>query len=288
MTTLFLDSGAFSLYNIHAKKLLASGIKDKHAFFKTKDFWSYVDQYAEFLKTYRKYVEFYVTVDAIHNPEISWDVLQYLEDHHGLDPVPVVHSGSQTKWLLKYLDAGYTLIGLGGGQGKSSTDYIRWADRIYSILCDTPDNLPLVRTHGFAMTNYRMMIRYPWWSVDSASWAKAAAFGSIFVPHKRQGKFTFAEKPYNVCFSEDSPSIKVRGKHFQHLAPYQKKIVLEWIESIDIPLGETVGGEIIEKGLINHYRTRAVANVKFFEALGKWLPKWPWSFRKIAMKGFFT
>ena len=101
--------------------------------------------------------------------------------------VPVLHYDPDRKkvarWLIRYLEKGYSLIGLGGF--SSSDDFgigglERLLDFVFSLLCPKWNNyLPVCRVHGFAMTSPNLMLKYPWWSVDSASWIKSAAYGNI-------------------------------------------------------------------------------------------------------------
>ncbi len=293
----FLDSGAHSLYT---REVIKKSHQQGYAFFDTKPFWDYVDAYAAFVKQYKSNIDLYANVDVIFNPEKSWEVLKYLENEHGLSPVPVVHYGTSLKWISRHLEAGYKVLGLGGlGQEATAGAYRQWADKVFNLICPASnDCLPLVRTHGFAMTAYDLMIRFPWWSVDSASWTKVGAYGSIMVPHKRAGKFTFEEQPYIIATSQDSPSTKIKGKSFQTLAPAEQRIVMEWLELIDVPFGKGILPSDKEEGtpgaicgVCNHHSQRKVANLLFFEKLREWLPPYPWPFKHGSSRiqgGFFA
>lgn len=283
---LFLDSGAHTIYTL---AVIAKGHSEGYDFYKSKEFVKYVDEYAEFLKVNKDGMDFYANVDVIFNPKMSWQVQKYLEDKHGLNPIPVIHYGTELKWIEKHLDAGYKFLGIGGlGQEATANAYMLWADRLYEMLCDSPDKLPCVKTHGFAMTSWKLMLRYPWYSVDSASWAKAAGFGNIFVPHKRDGKFTFEVAPYVIGFSHRSSFKGKDGKHYHSLKPAEKRVVIEWLDEIGMSLGKMDGDNSVEYGVKSEYNARAVANLKFFEALCKWLPEWPWAFTRQPRKGFLS
>src|SRR5262245_14430222 len=62
----FLDSGAHSLH----MKFRGSGSK----FHETDAFWEYVDGYAAFVKEHEEEIDYYVNVDVIFDPEMSWRV----------------------------------------------------------------------------------------------------------------------------------------------------------------------------------------------------------------------
>lgn len=291
----WLDSGAHSLYNEH---ILGNKAPNRFAWYAdtdgkfTKPFKRYLDRYARFVKEHKAGIDYYANVDVIYSPELSWQALKYLEEVHGLNPVPVIHRGTALKWVEKHLAAGYTYVGLGGlGQESTKQDYYKWADQVYDLICPRPSRLPTVRVHGFALTSYDLMIRYPWWSVDSVSWAKAAAFACVFVPHYRKGAFTFEETPYIVTFTDHKNrghSKKVTGTNFALLHKAEQKVVLTWLDKIGLKVGSTDdNGEMVEYGVLSSYNARAVANLKFFEAMIEWLPKWPWAFKINPVKGFF-
>lgn len=283
----FLDSGAHSLYTEHV--LPQKGRKDRYQYYVepgttkfTSQFKAYLDAYAKFVRKYKAGMDHYATVDAIYNPEISWKSLMYLIKEHGLDPVPVIHHKTPMKWIDKHLDYGFTYIGLGGlGQESNWSEYTAWADPVYARLCPASNGYkPIVKTHGFAATAYQMLIRYPWYSVDSASWAKAAGFGSIYVPHRRNGQWDFTVKPYAIGVSFRSTAAGRPRGHYLTLSKSEQQVVLNWLKEIDVPLGKRneKTGEMEEYGVFSTYHAAATANVKFFNRLCQWLPEWPWAF----------
>lgn len=319
----FLDSGAHSLYN---EKVKGQSRRTRHDWFGTEthlspEFKEYVDGYAEFVKQHKTGIDYYVNVDVIYDPARSWLVLQYLENEHGLSPVPVIHHGTPDVWIEKHLEKGYTLIGVGGvGQETPAAVYTDWADRLYRRLGRGNGGKPCARTHGFAMTSFRLMVRYPWWSVDSSSWAKSAAYGSIYIPRQVNGKFCFWRdtssgrepvRPYIVetsttsaaprsgRYGEQGPkkTLNLSGgrgpldygdRHISALAPATREALNCWLSKIEIPLGKVgAAGEIEEEGVVSHYGCRAVANLRFFEAMVASLPAWPWAFHSKGRERLF-
>lgn len=281
----FLDSGAHSLYVKHVIKL-----KQGYGFFETDEFWQYVDSYAEFVKKHKDGMEYYANVDVIFKPDLSWKVLKYLEDAHKLNPVPVVHFGTDIKWLKKHVECGYDYIGLGGlGQTVTKDNYFDWGDRAFDYICPRPSRLPIIKTHGFAMTSYDLMIRYPWFSVDSSSWTKAAAFGKIYIPHKRKGKFVFDTPPWQVAVSTDA---RIKSRHENVFCQnggadgLHRRIVLDWLEYVGVPFGKNdAAGNPVEWGVMNRFQARAIVNLRFYQLLCEWLPKWPWPLTINSKKG---
>jgi len=273
ITSLFLDSGAVSLLHRDMKN-------QGKEFFDSEAFWSYVDAYASFLKRHKKEIAHYANVDIIREPEQSWKVQQYLENKYKLEPVPVVHKGPDAeKWLRRYIELGYDLIGLGGMAAKfgtSASGSRDWLDRMFSIVCDTKDKYPRVRIHGFSVTTVSSMIRWPWWSVDSTSWKKMAAFGQIWLPRKLNGKFEFIKKKASPVFCTREASVlpQHKRKHLLSLSSLKKSLLFEWLEEVQVPLGGKH-----ELGIINSYKARQTVNVRYYMKVVENLPDWPWPFQ---------
>lgn len=287
---LFLDSGAHSLYNLHAQR--RSGLSKFTWFAKdgklTKRFRKAIDRYAEFVKANKDCFDLYATLDVIFNPELSWKSYRYLVREHGLRPMPVVHFGTGMEWVDKYLNAGCKYLGVGGiGQEANRYSYVQFADRLFKHIGSKSNGLPCVKTHGFAMTSVPLMVRWPWFSVDSSRWAKAAGNGSVLIPHKRDGKYTFDVEPYLLAVSHRSTAKNHEGQHYDTFGPEARRIIREWFtEEIDVPFGKVDReGNPVEYGVYSQYNARAVANLKFFERLAASIPTWPWPFKTLVARG---
>ena len=293
-SSFFLDSGAHSLFNDqvlnteHETAFRHSYYADPKTGRFTKEFRAYLDAYALFVQRYKAGMDFYVTVDAIYNPEISWKSLKYLEQKHGLNPVPVIHGRTPLKWLDKHLEAGYQYIGLGGmGQEDTWETYKVWADAVFTRLCPASNGYkPIVKTHGFAATAYQMLIRWPWYSVDSSSWAKGSGFGgSVYIPHRRKGQWDFSVKPYTLPFSFRSSAASRTKAHFLTMSKAEQAVILLWLNEVGVPLGSLdEQGQMKEYGVFSTYHAAATANVRFFNRLCEWLPEWPWAVVPPAKK----
>jgi hypothetical protein len=315
----FLDSGAFGLYAREVKQKAINGLfdarqleefknmtaaersafkranswlfrqasKSSYKYYHSPGFWERVDTYAKFVKEHKIACDYYANLDVIYNPKLTWKVQQYLEDEYKLEPVPVIHSGTPLKWVHHYLDKGYDFIGLGGFGGSkyiSAEAYMLWASKIYQIICPPPKRVPIVKVHGFAMTNFDLLSRFPWWSVDSATWTKAASYGSIYVPQQRGGRYVFNVKPHMLTTScEASSRTKLLrsadGAHLRALPPEKKRIITRWLDRLGVPLGSVdKWGDMKERGVLSHYSARMEANLRYFEYLEKSLPTWPWPY----------
>jgi hypothetical protein len=277
----FLDSGSFTFWTKAAEYGKVHRCKPAR-YYDTKEYQAgiedYMDGYAAFIKRYEAGIDLYANVDVIPVPGLTWHNQRYLEINHALSPVPVVHYGTDLNWLRLYMEKGYPLIGLGGLVGSTGTaDCIRWLDRAFELVCSGADRLPMVKIHGFGVTAYDILVRYPWWSVDSSSWTKIAAFGGILVPHKRNSGFVFDEHPYIVNFSSDLAPNKAHN--FFTWSPKQQNTVRDWLDLIEVPLGRfDKEGKAITFGVSTRHTERRAANLMFFERFRRQLPPYPWSF----------
>lgn len=279
----YLDSGSFSL-RVQAKKLFVR----EEDYYNSDMFWDFVDNYCQFIRKYKSAIDFYSVVDAIGFPEITSDVQQYMESEYGLKPIPVVHYQTKMEWLKHYMKRGYDYIAIGGLVGNHNQDVCReWIDEVFHTISD-PDGMPQVKLHGFGVTSWPLLLRYPWFSVDSASWLKVGAFGGVLTPHKRKGRFVFDVPPYIVKTAFESPERKKRGRHYFTMTKCEQAIFREWLDRIEIPLGtmKKHTNEIVEVGVINDHSNRLIANQIYFEQLSLRIPEWPWAFKPVKRSGF--
>jgi len=311
--SLFLDSGAYSAWS--------KGVNIN------------IDDYIDFIKQNEKYIEIYAGLDVIGDPEKTWENQQYMEER-GLKPLITFHKGEDLKWLKKYLDC-YDFIALGGIAGGDSVNVVRkHLDRCWGIICDTPDRMPRCKIHGFGMTSLQLMLRYPWYSVDSTSWVLTGRFGSIFVPRYRNGEYIYDENSWKVCVSNRAADDSFQeGKHITTFSPMERDQILQYIHGKGYVLGKSefrkestsyklkdrekwhgkeesdgqrtskpnrggyvkrgYAGEriveiVIEEGISNDYKLRDEMNIIYFLDLEKFLPEWPWAFKRKTPKGFFV
>ena len=247
MKKIFLDSGAHSLYEQDVKKM-----KKGYAYFETDEFWEYVDNYCDFIRKYRSSLAVYVNVDVIFRPDLSWKVYRYMVDTQKLKPLPVVHFDVHArKYLKKYMDE-CEYIGLATlGSEVNVTQYMPYGDELFTMLCDDKGRVQW-KTHGFATTALRLLLRYPWYSVDSSTFRLEAAFGGIFVPNWRDGKWSYLEQPKRVCLSALSGSSTIYNKyggHYNRMTDVDKALVNKYIDH----LGYTIGASKyikVKKGYI--------------------------------------
>ena len=327
---LMLDSGSPSLYNTEVRKKKTKGImgaflKDRVAFddegnrvsadtfeFLDSDkYLEYKKEYIDFLLKNQQYFDVYVNLDIINNAQATWDNPQEMESY-GLKPIPVFHFGSDMKWLYMYLEKGYKYIAMGGFIPNPVAVLQPILDDLWSnILCDK-DGIPKVKVHGFAVTSARLVTRYPWWSVDSTSWAKIGIYGAVTIPRYKNGEWVYDGTPHVVFTSNKSKAQnEINGKHINTVTSVEREYILAFLKENGVALGKSsfkkeskIGGyapkenerwvdlktkdeiEIIEEqGVCNQFELRNKINLLFFINLQKNLPEWPWAFKR-TVKGF--
>lgn len=293
---LFLDSGAFSAWSQN----------------KTIN----IDEYIQFIKDHKDVIDVYANLDVIGDPIATWDNQTYMEKA-GLHPLPVYHYGEDIKWLKQLLKGNYNYISLGGMVPISTQDLVHWLDNLFkNYLCNT-EGMPIVKIHGFGLTSLRLMLRYPWYSVDSTSWVVTGRMGSIYIPKSKNGKWIYDEDSWKIVVSNRSPATKEAGKHINTMSPREKEILLKYVHEKGYKLGQSEYKKveynyelkenerftekqsadkkakrevevIVERGVSNVYQLRDEMNIIYFLDLEASMPEWPWAFKtEEVQKGFF-
>ena len=158
----FLDSGAFSAFT--------QGVQIDTAEFcryivRNQDLWecvSVLDAIGDYKGTYKNQM-------AMQNllPKELW-------------PLPCYHYGEPVDVLKHYVD-NYEYITIGGMVPISTAQLTIWLDQIWPLICDE-HGVPKVKVHGFGLTSLPLMLRYPWYSVDSSSWIMFGNNGMCLLP----------------------------------------------------------------------------------------------------------
>lgn len=144
-----------------------------------------VEDYANYLNAFDVKVAFNLdTMDV----EQTLSNQSYLEKNTKTYIIPVYHYSEfiQPKYrdLIDDYAKNYPYISLGGtaegvtGVSKNKLAFFDFCFRKVGVS---------VKIHGLAVTSFRLMLRYPWFSVDSTSWLAAESFGK-FIDFKN-GKF---------------------------------------------------------------------------------------------------
>jgi hypothetical protein len=124
-------------------------------------------------------------------------------------------------------------------------------DHVWGRYLVRRDGTAKVKVHGFGMTTFDLIQRYPWFSVDSTSWVMLSSFGSVYLDLRDSGVTT-------LSFSTQSPNVYKFDKHYDTLAPRVK-------EHVDARLQE-LGYD--PELLRTHYGWREHCNISFFMRYG--------------------
>lgn len=151
---LFADSGAYSAHTVGAAIT--------------------VDEYAQWVRRWAHLFPVYANLDVLDDPKKSAVNMGRLE-RKGLAPVPVFHGGEDWRYLEGMADR-YDYIALGGiTRFRDMPVLTGWFDRCFRI-CEGKAQL-----HGFGMTRWELVKRFPWRSVDSSSIGSGYRYGSVKV-----------------------------------------------------------------------------------------------------------
>ena len=287
---LFLDSGAFSAFT---QKVVID-----------------IQEYIAFIKEYKDIFSVYANLDVIGDAAGTLKNQRIMEKA-GLKPLPCFHYGDDEKYLKTYMEEP-DYIAFGGMVPIANADLAKWLDHLFSKFICGKDGIPTHKIHGFGLTSVPLVLRYPWFSVDSTSWVMTSRMGSVYVPRIRDGKYIYDENIWKVCVSSQSPTTSDVGAHITTLPSGQRKVITEYFDHLGFKLGkskfkvehedhELVDGEkwngkakngrrsvevIEERGLSNDYHLRDELNVRFFMDFEKSIQPWPWAFRRKGITGF--
>ena len=190
-------------------------------------------------------------LDGIGDPLKTWQNQQAME-RLGVRPLPCFHYGEDERYLEWYL-ANYDYITLGGMVPISTKDLLIWLDRIWDKYLTDGAGRPRIRVHGFGLTTFKLMKRYPWYSVDSSSWVQAAANGAIVLTDYRPGSVI------TLSVSEKSPSRHQDGRHIDTVTDIERDLLCNHARQ---------SGAAIER-LQTEYISRWCYNIASYDKLGK-------------------
>lgn len=220
---LMLDSGAFSAWN-------QGGVIE------LQEYMEYIQEFESRLFSYAVLdvlpfgLEARRSVEAIeHCAAASYKNLKTMQ-REGLQPLPIFHQGERFYWLEKMVGEGEPYIGLSTRKDLWTSAQRGWLDRCFNFLTDAR-GAPLIKTHGFGITKFELMQRYPWFTVDSTTWLLSSGYGKVLVPPRGlDGKPDYSRPPVLVITSGDVQGSKsaTKKKHDQW-AIYSKSLSLDWI-----------------------------------------------------------
>lgn len=198
----FLDSGAFSAYT--------KGVKVD------------IKAYCDYIKRNEDIIEVASVLDGIGDPLLTWQNQQVMEKL-GTRPLPCFHYGEDERYLEWYV-ANYEYITIGGMVPIDKKMLIHWLDRIWDRYLTDGSGRPKLRVHGFGLTTYNLMQRYPWYSVDSSSWVQQAANGNVVLTDYRLGSVIY------LPVSSSSPTRRDEGRHITSMNDVERTALIRHLE----------------------------------------------------------
>ena len=261
-TKMIIDSGAFSTWNKGEKIDL--------------------EAYIAFCKKHEDIIDYVVNLDVIPgapgkkntNVDIKvaakqgWTNYQQMKKEISADKIiHVFHQGEDLKWLRR-MASSMPYIGLSPANDKTTEQRVKWLDKCMKYVLDE-NGVPIVKFHGFAATSTRIITRYPWFSVDSASWKRTAAYGKIFIPQVKNNVPDFSISQEGILLSEHKNSINDPSNFRKKPLLVQQKI-RKYVEEKGADL----------ENLIKDYYARAEFNISFYQDVEKSRPTWPWAMKQ--------
>jgi len=286
-----------------------------------------IDEYAKFVLEYIDHLDYVVGLDVIpaefgrkptvteieESASMGWNNYQYLLGK-GIPKeklIHVFHQGENFKWLERMVEE-IPYIGLSPANDRTTGEKKKWLDQCMKYVTNE-NGMPKVKFHGFAVTAFELVKRYPWYSVDSATWIISAGIGVIFVPRMKDGIYSYEIPPYTILVS-NRHRLKGKRNHISFFSKDRRKYFLQYFEYKGFTLGQSVlksvpvgyklkkdkkpeetwwdkdhtcVEEVIEVGLSNGVLLRRQINIIYFMDFEKSLPQWPWCFdRRLIDKGF--
>jgi hypothetical protein len=196
---LFLDSGAFSAWSM--------GV--------TVD----LEKYCRFIHEYSDCFYVASVLDVIGSAEGTYENQKKME-RLGTRPIPCFHYGEDPAYCEYYVN-NYEYMALGGfGVAANRGAIMQWLDEVWEKYLTDGAGRPRIKVHGFAITAVPLMVRYPWWSVDSSSWVQISSVGNILHPDHGI-----------IAMSSNSPARKTEGHHFDNMSKlHQSKLAYEFAQ----------------------------------------------------------
>jgi hypothetical protein len=155
-SNIFLDSGAFSA--------MSQGV--------------HIDivDYIAFVKQNKSKIKVYANLDVIGNAEATLRNQEIMEKA-GLNPLPCYHYGEDKKWLQMYCEK-YKYFAIGGmvPYTRKPDVLIKFLDNCFNIIM----KYDKIKIHAFGIAgSLKLLLKYPFYSVDSTSWLQTAKFGQV-------------------------------------------------------------------------------------------------------------
>ena len=213
------------------KVILDSGAYTAHRKGKKID----IDEYAEYVKKHGNEYEVCFNLDSIGNAKKSYTNWKYLQSL-GVNTIPIYHVGTNEVFLRKYLREN-DYIGLGAIANLETTQRLLGLSHIWKTYLTDKQGMPIIKVHGLGLTAVPIMIRYPWFSVDSFTPVISAVWGSILLPWlDSKGNFHFFKLGFSKISDQGDHKVDMANS-YQSLPERSKQIYNEMFKEYGFDLG---------------------------------------------------
>jgi len=227
---IFLDSGAFSAWT-------------KCSTINLEAYCNYIKENSDVLLT-ENGIPVASVLDSIGDAKGTYANQKNMESK-GVFPLPCFHYGEDPKYL-EYYAQNYPYITLGGMVAVHKKDLTKWLDEIWCKYLISGSGRAKVKVHGFGLTTYDLLLRYPWYSTDSSSWVQAGTNGSVVTTEQKA-----------ISLSDKSPSRKMHNQHYTSMPEIYKRKIERYVEQQGFDL----------ERLQSNYESRWAFNLKAFTDL---------------------
>lgn len=206
-----------------------------------------VRQYVKYLQEHDGLFDYCFNLDVIGDGKKSYENWLYIRDA-GINVLPVYHLGTDEKWLRRYMRK-TDYIGLGAIANLATKQRVWGLTNIWKKYLTDNEGFPTYKVHGLGLTAFDILLKFPWFSVDSASANIAAAFGMIYLPDLlRRNPDYFNMKSIKVS---DQGS-HVRGtKSFFSQPPLIRRIYTRYVKENAYNVGSIENMRVREKRTIS-------------------------------------
>ena len=236
---IMLDSGAYNAWRAG----------------KEVDFREYMRYLKYLIEKYPSADLEYVNLDIIGDGKASYKNWRIMRDE-GLNPIPVWHLTTSRKWLSEYLKLTDRLA-LSWFGAMPFKRRILSLDFLWGNYLTDENGMPTRRVHGMGVADFKILLRYPWYTVDSSSWLLTAAMGDVFVPEQVDGEWRFDRRPTRVTVSGPVMRWGHGNRVGLRLSSRDDDLVRSYFEYINAPLDG-------DEGMRNYWAPRRRANMRFY------------------------
>lgn len=147
--------------------------------------------------------------ERLASAEKGWENYLWFKDKGVKNLIHVYHQYEPISVLQRMIDNGCSYIGI--SPDNLSPCRKRWLEHVFKYIPDS------IRTHGFGVTAEELLINFPWYSVDSISYALSSGFGSFLT-------FSLLSDNHMRVFKCSDRRIDIPIEHYCRVEKYLQKL----------------------------------------------------------------